>query len=193
MSSTYVEGCLEFMFGDGWNVVRYDDSGGWYRRVFERAVEGTAAIDFLALHGPGALYFIEVTDARGHAISSKNAQRRESLAQETGRKVRDTVAGVVGAMRTDRDDPFWDKAGHVLADVNNAIFVSLWYEPAVGGPDNVRIKRRKGALDTLAKDLKKRLRWLAHNKYVSVRSMKDAGLPPFPEVTVKSVAVTSQG
>jgi hypothetical protein len=91
------EGQLTFSFPDEWEVVKYDDTN-FYRKKVDKCKE-TKAVDILAL-SDSSLWIIEVKDFRGHRIENKDRIVNHELAEEVAQKVRDTVSGLYGAYRS---------------------------------------------------------------------------------------------
>lgn len=185
MSTVFVEGNLRLEFGRGWKIIKYDAADSWYRRCIERQLDGTKAVDFLGVFGSRQLFFIEVTDPRAHPITFKNTATKRSLDIETVAKVRDTIAGVVGALRTDRQSSDWSTFHSTLIDRNSAVKVVLWYEPHALGSVDVRLKRKKAELDTVTKHLKRTARWLTREA-LAVCAETYGNVPP--ELTVTSLS-----
>src|SRR4051794_8602213 len=97
-----------FAFGDGWVAAfKYDDT-----RYYERGPlrchgeldgvgHGTKAVDVVALHLHAGLLLLEVKDFRGYRIQNKPRLKSGEIAVEVALKIRDTVAGLIGAARQD--------------------------------------------------------------------------------------------
>lgn len=85
------EGKLKFDFPDDWEVSKYDE-WSYYRNQFIRTCGGTKAIDILALEPKACCWLLEVKDYREY-VRTKTID----LADEIAAKVRDTLAGLVGA------------------------------------------------------------------------------------------------
>ncbi len=185
MSRVFVEGNLRLEFGERWRIIRYDADDSWYRRGIERQLDGTKAVDFVGLYGLRQFFFIEVTDPRGHPIIFKKTTRGSGIEFETLSKVRDTIAGLVGAVRTDRESADWRTFHSTLVSPHSVVKIVLWYEPHALGPADIRSKRKKVQLDTLTKDLKRRARWLTR-EVLAVCSETYGNVPP--ELTVTSLA-----
>ncbi|MER2546316.1 MAG: hypothetical protein ABTS16_23250 [Candidatus Accumulibacter phosphatis] len=103
------------------------------------------------------MFFIEVKDFR--AYHTQNRDRIDAstgdLAREVAQKVRDSIAGIVGAGRTfDRD---WTRIGKACASPKVQLVVVLWMEIDSHGLTSQAIKPR---LDVHRKKLKEHLRWL---------------------------------
>lgn len=158
---------LDFTFNADWNVCSHWDQEAVYSDLKDQ-VSGSAGVDFVALR-PGALYLIEVKDYR---TFEKDDSTREKLADD-GRpladivagKVRDTVAGLVGAARNGQV-PAWKVCLGAL--VTRKLWVVLWIEHADVNP--VLVKRAKaGAGVSILPQLKKRCRWLTPHVTVCSR------------------------
>ena len=128
---------IAFTFDDDWTVVeKWDDS-----RVFRNGIMklngdvwdvdrqtsqrvGTKAVDILGVRGSD-LYFIEVKDFRGHPETK--AQDVRARAVEIACKVRDTLAGVVGANCTHKE-PWVETCAALLARPGCRVIVVAWIE-----------------------------------------------------------------
>lgn len=116
---------LVFEFPDEWEVLKYDEGGGFYKQ-FVAKCQGTKAVDFLILEQNRQLW-IEVKNFRNYAednrlrldpnennvpglTETKNLVKQEEWEQtvavtrkqsfitdEIAQKVRDTCAGIIGA------------------------------------------------------------------------------------------------
>lgn len=168
MSTTLDEGSLRFEFNDAWTVVKYDDTAEYAGVRKQTEAKG---VDFVALI-PAAgrrfvIYLIEVKDFRGHRIENAPRIRGGELALEVAQKVRDTVAGVIGACRTSSEVQPWERFAGVLRRTRDEVRVVLWLErdrpPSRGAMSrrDFRRMRRKTELSVLADTLKARSRWLA--------------------------------
>lgn len=87
-----------FTFGDGWRVLKYDDSR-FHRNQFQSFAGGSKAVDAVALSPTGECWLIEVKDYRRHRRS-----KAESVFSEVAGKVRATLAGLATA-RLRANDP----------------------------------------------------------------------------------------
>jgi hypothetical protein len=162
---SFEEGHQRFTFdGRQWLVVKYDDHRD-YREKIAR-LDGSKAVDFVGVHGGenGSLYWIEVKDFRGYRIQNKRRLSDGELAQEAAEKVRDSVAGVVGAYRTSADPDTWRPLVRALGRKTPPIRVLLWLEEdGMPGPRG----RRDNAAQVLAQQLKRKLRWLTARAFVA--------------------------
>src|SRR5580692_8886295 len=66
---TFEEGHLRFRFDSSWYAIKYDEHPD-YRERIER-LDGTKAVDFVAVHRDSQLFLIEVKDFRGHRIENQ--------------------------------------------------------------------------------------------------------------------------
>lgn len=133
---TFTEDRIEFSFDTAlWNVVKWDDSteyrGGIHSlngqltdpQTGDKIPQGTKAVDFVALHRDD-LYLFEVKDFRGHG--PENAERQEhELPLEIGLKVRDTIAGLLGAHRI-QPSPWLLRANEALRERARRLHVIAW-------------------------------------------------------------------
>lgn len=125
MPGAFAEEHLRFVFDDAWSVVKYDDHRD-YRERIER-LEGTKAVDFVAVYANEVLYLIEVKDFRGYRIKNRLRIRDAELAVEVGQKVRDTSAGIVAANHRGNTTD-WGKTVRRLAVNATPVRVLLWLE-----------------------------------------------------------------
>lgn len=162
------ENILRFVFGDNWQVRKFDDSS-FYRKHFEK-LDGSKAVDFLGLHGR-ELFFIEIKDFRGYRIDNKKRLSSHELYLEVGQKVRDSVACLVAAYRQQPEEwqPFIDS----LRNTQRPIKVVLWLEEDI----NIHLTPQKQKANNIAalNALEKKLRWLTPR--VSVANQQINQLP----------------
>ncbi len=167
--SEYVEQHQRFAFDDQqWTVVKYDNHPH-YRQKMTR-LQGTKAVDFIALHNPPdeTLYWIEVKDFRGYRIQNKCRLSSGELATKVGEKVRDSVAGVVGAYHTQGQGKEWRQFVRAIWRKSYKIHVLLWMEEDnIPGP----LGRRQNAAQVQAQELKRRLGWLTPRVFVVSRTL----------------------
>lgn len=180
--TTIVEGHLELEFDDTWTVVKWDDHqafcGGIGRLCGQissggkQRDEGTKAVDILAVR-EARLYLIELKDFRGHRIESKQRQIDE-LPLEIGLKVRDSLAGMIGAaiFAGEPASPFI-LGLNSLGRREQPRVVALITEDAT--PAWSHPGKRAAVAHERLQNLKKRLRWLTTK--VSVLSPLDDSLP----------------
>jgi hypothetical protein len=169
------EGRLRFEFDEPWqDAVKWDDSPTYRKGIGE--LLGTKAVDFLC-RGRGMCCFIEVKDFRGYRIENKLRLANGELQLEVAQKVRDTLAGVLGAARMGAEDERWAAYAQVLT-ARDEVLVVLWLEedftpPSGPGTSEQRWKHR---LDVVQQKLKVQLRWLTTR--VLVTSQREASRLP---------------
>jgi len=161
---SFVEQNQRFTFDDGqWSVVEYDEHRDYHQRIAK--LSGTKAVDFVGLQDgeDGVLYWIEVKDFRGYRIQNKRRLSGDELAQEVSEKVRDSLAGVVGAYQTSTEWEVWKPFVRALWR-KTSIRVLLWLEEdSVPGPRG----RRDNAAQVLSKKIKQNLKWLTARVFVA--------------------------
>ena len=175
---------IRFMFGDSWTVVeKWDDSrsfkdgihnlqGKWCdEKTGDIVSVGSKAVDIVGVRG-GDIYLIEVKDFRGYAIETRKRQLDE-LPLAIGCKVRDTVAGLVGASRLGKQS--WvETCASLLTEQKSRLYViALLEDPALRRAEP--LKKRLDWQDERSSRLKQRLSWLT--PYVTVASPFDERLP----------------
>jgi hypothetical protein len=164
MMGCFDEGHQRFTFDEEhWVVVKYDDHDDYRRRIAN--LEGTKAVDFVAVRngGDGDLYWIEVKDFRGYRIQNKRRLPDGELAIEIAEKVRDSIAGVVGAYCTSNDWPTWQPFVRALWRRSRVIRMLVWLEE-----DNMprTSARRCNGAQVLTQQLKAKLGWLTKRVFV---------------------------
>ena len=188
--ATLPEEDLVFAFDASWQVCSHWDSEPARLALLSQA-SGSHGVDLVGLReGPtGELYLIEVKDYR---TSEKQLSTREKLAEDgdpladiIAGKVRDTVAGLVGAARVDRDE-LWRAC--VKALVEREVWVVLWIEhAALDAVASTRRNRAKTSAIPILRKLKQRCRWLSAQVMVCSRSQNDV-----PGLTVRSVPAAAR-
>jgi hypothetical protein len=157
----FAEGRLEFSFPAPWNVRKWDGEPAYQQGI--KKLQESKAMDFVAEQSAGLL-LIEVKDFRGHRIENKARLKDRDLAVEVAQKVRDTLAGILGANRvhTYGDDwrPFVDAAVTLKKPVSIVLWLEQDHSPrsAPGAKDQAR--------NTLEQHLKGQLRWLTTHVFV---------------------------
>lgn len=92
MTTKLHESNIDWVFDEGWTVVKYDDST-WYRKHFQKCAD-SAAVDFVALSPDETLYWlIEVKDF----TTDPPLKEKGPLYEIVTRKARDTLAGLLAA------------------------------------------------------------------------------------------------
>ncbi|MCB1190099.1 MAG: hypothetical protein H7A23_14440 [Leptospiraceae bacterium] len=82
-------------------MIKYDDTN-FYRKHIVICHE-TKAIDILALE-KSPLFMIEIKDFRNYRIENKERINNGDLAIEFAHKIRDTIAGLYGAFRSNNEE-----------------------------------------------------------------------------------------
>ena len=159
----FTEGSLRFEFDDRWKVVKYDGPDpGDYRRNLMNSLEGTKAVDFVALCKPASgeshLFWIEVKDFRTHPRPDQKC-----LAAIVAQKTRDSIAGVMGFYRTSSTPDDWEPFVQALARKNTVVKVLFWVEERpFRGPSDRQLNRAQ----VQANEIKCRLKWLTTKVFV---------------------------
>ena len=132
MSTVIDEGRIRFEFGASWRVEKYDDHPD-YRNGIQKLKHpapgqgnDTTAVDFVGVVGK-SLILIEVKDFRGHQIDTKK-RVGEELAAEVAFKVRDSVAGIIGAHRKSNTPETWEPFAAALASRTKEVQIVLWLD-----------------------------------------------------------------
>jgi hypothetical protein len=167
VSKVFEEGRLRFEFDDSWFVVKYDNHPD-YRKI-ER-LDGTKAVDFIAINRDSVLFLIEVKDIRGHRIENRDRLRTAELAIEVGQKVRDTLAGIVGAHHRGKREA-WERVVVRLTSQEPSVRVLLWLEQDLPSKPT---GRRSNEFSLLINALKGRLDWLTSKVLVASQSVGSA-------------------
>lgn len=175
---------LDFTFDSSWSVARHWDSER-VRRALRDQVPGSRGVDLVGVRDSAhTLFLIEVKDYRvseGRGSTRKRlAEEGRELAEIVATKARDTVAGLIGAARADRD-PDWAVTRHAL---DERVWVVLWIEHAgIEHGTSVRGRRSRVGAGVLAESIRRRCRWLKADAIVCSR---DGAC--LPGLTVRSVA-----
>ena len=125
MTPTFDENRLRFQFDAKWAVVKYDEHRDYRERLQKLA--GSKAVDFVGIRGDEA-FLIEVKDFRGHRIANKQRLTSGELAAEVGQKVRDTIAGLVGAYRTSCEPDSWRPFARAISCRQRVLKIIVWLE-----------------------------------------------------------------
>lgn len=177
-----------FNFGDAWTIAfKYDDSNFYRNRAskLQGDVDGipvsAKAVDVVAMHHANGLLLLEAKDFRGHRIPNKCRINNKEVAVEVAAKVRDTVAALIGAARTDIVD-FESQDLAIALGRGKTVSVALWIED-----DSFRnISHAKAMLATLNSKLKEQLAWLGVKSIVLSSSTANR----LPDLEVTNLAGT---
>lgn len=185
MTNTLKEKDLLFEFGPGWSVVKWDDDAA-YKRLDKR-LPGTKAVDFLAVYGQ-KLYFIEVKDGRKDEAAFRHRLKTGELFLEVGQKVRDSMAGLVGALHVASHDEKWEPFRQAL--LNPPIRVVLWLELSQGPHGPHALMELKAETNTREQQLMSRVDRLARRAIVA--STRLGPHPELPALTVTNLPGAGQ-
>ena len=156
------ESNLRFSFDEAhWRTIQYDAEKGFYREKMLKSVPGTEAVDFIGIFQNRELVLFEVKNFRGYRIQNapRLANGAEELTLEIARKVRDTMAGVMGGSRNDdREGEFWKNTASLLTNPKREIFIIAWVEENV--PASLSIEEKKRIKTVRISKLKQKLHWL---------------------------------
>ncbi len=153
-----------FTFDDQlWIVVKYDECADYLKKIAK--LPETKGVDFIGRlrQADGILYWIEAKDFRGYRIQNKRRLSDGELAIEVAQKLRDSIAGVVGAYRMSEAWRDWRPFIEAMSRKKCPLHVVLWLEQ---DPMPSPRARRLNAEQVLAMELKKRLRWLTTKAFV---------------------------
>ncbi len=174
-----------FTFGDRWDLAfKYDDAS-FYRNGPERlkgnldgVTQGTRAVDVVALHATAGLLLLEAKDFRGYRIANKKRITNREIAVEIALKVRDTVAGLIGAAR---QNVLEFDAAAIKAAFNRGkdLVIVLWLEDDTS--KDARVWKQQ--LDLITQDMKSKLSWLDAKFYVLSLSVPNR----LPDLTVTNL------
>jgi hypothetical protein len=161
---TFVESGMHFSFdASKWTHLIQYDAVRDYKKL-ENAIEKTKAVDFLGVLDNRILSFIEVKNFKGHRIENKPRVENgdDPLELEVAQKVRDTLAGISGAVRHSTNLKNHFATYHqFIANSKKDIHVVLWLEEDNSPlPTPVRDKRNKGWGGNLTARLRKKMIWL---------------------------------
>ena len=154
------EGDLDFAFGGSWTVMRYDESGGFYRTKMERNVSPTKAVDFLCI-APDRQPLL-LMEAKDFSLGVPHREKFDGVPMAVAIKARDTVAGIVGGAHCAADAA--DRA--FFADSRRRLDVSprvVFFFSDLGTHRRRDPRRAQQARDVLLKQLKRHLSWLTRD------------------------------
>jgi hypothetical protein len=156
----FQEARLEIVFDDTWLCEKWDEHPSFTRSAGK--LQGTCAVDLLGIHG-NIVYLIEIKDFRSHRIENKSRQTRD-LPHEIATKVRDTIAGIIGASIMNKENPFFRECAAILGNTadERRIRVVAWILED-------KVMPRKGHMHAAVrrKQLQAQLRWLTTKVFES--------------------------
>lgn len=162
-----VEGKIEFNFDDNtWrNVIQYDESTD-FKKI--EKLNGTKAVDITGLCNTD-MVFVEIKDYRGVRIAKKEILETGEIENIVANKVKDTVAGIVGAARnsTHHKQLFSEYLSSII-NTKNQVKIVLWMEEDWGDMTNETYRKRLEARKNAhIKSLNKKLNWLTNRIFVA--------------------------
>lgn len=183
-------GTLEVGLSDDWAGVDWDASPAYDEGI--KKLQGTAALDLVAVRAHDTVVYMEVKDYRGHAIEHAAELTDGSLAHWVARKVRDTLAGLLAAHARTKPRHEW-KSFATAPSVAANVVVLFWVECSPGW---ARKPESKALLSTLTSRLQRELSWFTRKVHVVADSgsnpLHEAGiqlhpLAPLPRNTTQSL------
>lgn len=157
---------LRFNFNDNaWQyVIKYDSEPESPQLDYDKinhAIVGTKAVDFIGIYREKELTFFEVKNFKNYRIETKvriekGDDKDEPLDIEVAKKVRDTLAGIIGGARNSTHQrATWKEYLKIFSNENKRIRIVLWLEQ-----DRTGDKERKPRIMNLQNKLLKNLNWL---------------------------------
>jgi hypothetical protein len=195
VSQVFTERKLEFTFDDTWTVQKWDDEPAYRKGI--GTLQRTLAADFCGMRN-GMLFLFEVKDFRGYRIQNEARLTQldvpdvapgdmpkkgeiVALMAEIAWKVRDTIAGIVGARRCRSDEAHWQPMLHALGDPDAGLHVVLWLEED--------LPRNSVQTSILQANLRNKLAWLTTKVLVSSLTDRQS----IPGVQVRSLLGAGSG
>lgn len=149
--TAYDEQQQRFTFDDAlWQVLKYDDSPE-FRNHLGKQIQGSKAVDFVALGPESTLYLLEIKDYRKDHTPRPEAEVVSVVSQ----KVRDTLSGLIGLQRREVGPDFLQDWLSRCSLAGCELKVVLWDEEQ--GQDNLQKKLRAASL---RKEIRNKLKWL---------------------------------
>lgn len=182
MPTTHEEENLRFVFDDQWDVVKLDDCDFFRNNLMP--LQLTKAVDFAGIYRNRVAYLIEVKDYRGSRIELKNDEKMhagDTLHLQVARKVKDSVACLVGGAHTQRE-ALWRACAEKILAGGNGLRVVFWLEFDLGRRRHYRRAMQREAdmkaeATTREKQLKQALSWLTKHVAVANQKVDPATLP----------------
>ncbi|MDZ4679161.1 MAG: hypothetical protein SH848_19340 [Saprospiraceae bacterium] len=158
----FSESNLKFTFDDNswFYLIQYDKTTDC--KNIQRAIPGTKAVDFIGVlkNTTLTLSLFEVKNFREHRIENKARMNNGERIEEFAQKVRDTMAGVVGAAQNSSHlKGTWKKYVKLLS--GGEIHVVCWIEEdRQSNYSNVKRNRHKARASGFIQEIKRKLSWL---------------------------------
>jgi hypothetical protein len=158
MTYRLVEGDLCFDFDQKWTCVVAWDGHPAFREGMAK-VDGGRSVDFIGVHESMGIYFIEVKDYRLHRGGHRT--KKEEPWVEFERKVRSTVASLMGAYRARRYEDACNPIMRALVDHQQLRLVFWLEEPAHSRIlETTAEKRRRAGASFYVQKFKSYFKWL---------------------------------
>ena len=181
----FEESYLRFIFDDTlWSVIKYDD----HRNHANINIKEHKAIDFLALYKANTIVLFEIKNFRKHRTDRETQARMadgaEDLTTEIAQKVRDSIAGIIGAGRNPDSVEHieWRQISEKLIKAKTQIYVIAWVEEDM--PNGYKKERYQAKSTVNIDKIKNKLKWL--NVKVSVSNIDN--MPSFDGFSVERLA-----
>jgi len=179
-----------FTFGDHWKIVfKYDDTK-FYRVGPERLkgelegqIHATRAVDLVGVHTEYGLLLLEAKDFRGHRIENKTRIKHGEIVVEVALKVRDTVAGLIGAARQ-KISEFDSTAIKAACCAGKKLVIVIWLEDDAS--TNTLLWKQQ--LDILIQMMKAKMGWLDARFFVLSKQTQNR----LPHLTVTNLPGAGQ-
>lgn len=172
MSEFDVDG-TKVRFDDSWWAMKWDESTA-YRSGLGKALQGTKAIDLIAVRNE-TLYFFELTDFVAYPIETKSQLVGGKLITEVVTKVRDTLAGLVGVTRETVTE---------FKPVQTALAKGASPEVVCWAFLSHQKMNDELLVNELQQELKRRLKWLTRRASLALTAKE----LPIPGMTLKRVS-----
>jgi hypothetical protein len=154
-----VEGNLEFTFGNSWDVLKYDEAGGFYKTKMEKNVKPTKGVDFLCISQNQPLLIMEAKD---FSLGVPQSEKFNNVPMAVAIKARDTIAGIIGGSHcasSQGDRSFFTRSWQQMGTSPRVVF----FFSDLGTPARRHPQRARNARDVLLKELKRHLSWLTRD------------------------------
>ncbi len=186
--SVFEESYLRFEFSDEWTFIEQYDKQLCFNRIRD-SIQGTKGVDFVGILN-NSVYFFELKNFKQHRIEFKyrfkekknseyntkteivDRKKKEPIWLEVARKVRDTIAGIIGGNRKYLDieeKEKWQKVVEYLINPKKDVVIVFWLEQdedinekwqTKKGNNNIKRQRWKVETSNTKKKLKQCLSWL---------------------------------
>ncbi|MGN7763170.1 MULTISPECIES: DUF6661 family protein [Paenibacillus] len=144
------ESNLSFQFKEGLFPVKFDETNFYVNHFI--TLQGSKGVDFIVFDDK-TVYFIEVKNFSGYEIENKNrliANSEQSLALEVSRKVRDSIACLVGAYKNSNEvlSPYFNRLKSRTVDIKVILFLEG------------KFHNETAVFRAITDEMKNRMKWL---------------------------------